>query len=56
MNGKQIAVLLTIISTAAILLNYESATKISEFESWKATHAISFASEFENTYREKIFL
>ncbi len=56
MNGKQIAVLLTIISAAAILLNYESTTKVSEFESWKVTHGISFASEFENTYRERIFL
>jgi C1A family cysteine protease len=56
MNGKQLAVILAIIGAAAVLLNHQSTSKPSEFEAWKAKHGISFASEFENTYRERIFL
>lgn len=56
MNGKQLAVILAIIGAATVLLNHQSTSKPSDFESWKAKHGISFASEFENTYRERIFL
>ena len=56
MNGKQLAVILAIIGAASVLLNYQNASPVSEFESWKATHGVNFASQFENAYREKIFL
>jgi C1A family cysteine protease len=56
MNGKQLAVLLAIIGAATVLLNFETTSKVSEFEAWKATHSIKYASEFENAYRERIFL
>lgn len=56
MNGKQLAVVLAIIGAAAVLLNHQSTAKPTEFEAWKAKHGISFASEFENAYRERIFL
>ena len=44
MNGKQLAVILAIIGAASVLLNYQAASPISEFESWKATHGIHYAS------------
>jgi len=44
MNGKQLAVILAIVGAASVLLNYHAASPISEFESWKATHGISYAS------------
>lgn len=56
MNGKQLAVLLAVIGAAAVLLNVNNASTASEFESWKGKHGIKFASEFENAYRERIFL
>lgn len=56
MNGKQLAVLLAIIGAAAVLLNNQTASPVSEFESWKSTHGVKFSSEFENAYRERIFL
>jgi C1A family cysteine protease len=56
MNGKQLAVLLAVIGAAAVLLNVNNSSNASEFESWKSKHGIKFASEFENAYRERIFL
>ena len=56
MNGKQLAVILAFIGAAAVLLGHHSAAKPSEFESWKAKHSINFPNEFENAYREKVFL
>lgn len=56
MNGKQLAVLIAVIGAAAVLLNVQQSSTISEFESWKARHSIKYASEFENAYRERIFL
>lgn len=55
MNGKQLAVLLAVIGAAAVLLNVNNISTVSEFESWKGKHGIKFASEFENAYRERIF-
>jgi cathepsin L len=46
---------LALIGAAAILLNHQQSTP-SPFESWKTTHSISFTSEVENAYRERIFL
>jgi len=56
MNGKQIAVLLALVGVASILYGYQSTSGVSEFEAWKSTFGVKFASEFENTYRERIFL
>jgi hypothetical protein len=56
MNGQQLAVLLALIGAATVLLGYQSTSTISEFEAWKSTHGFHFASEFENTYRERIFM
>ena len=56
MNGKQLAVILAFIGAAAVLLGHHSAAKPSEFESWKVKHGINFPNEFENAYREKVFL
>jgi C1A family cysteine protease len=56
MNGKQLAVLLAVIGAAAVLLNVQNASPVSEFEAWKSKHAVKYASEFENAYRERIFL
>jgi C1A family cysteine protease len=56
MNGKQLAVLLAVIGAAAVLLNVQQTSTVSEFESWKSKHSIKYSSEFENAYRERIFL
>ena len=56
MNGKQLAVLLAFISAAALLLNTQTSSKVSEFDAWKARHGIVYTSTFENTYRERVFL
>jgi C1A family cysteine protease len=56
MNGKQLALLLAVIGAAAVLLNVQNASPVSEFEAWKSKHAVKYASEFENAYRERIFL
>jgi C1A family cysteine protease len=56
MNGKQIAVLIALIGAAAVLLGHQQASQVSSFESWKARHGISFSNQFENAYREKVFL
>ena len=55
MNGKQLAVLLAFIGAAAVLLQHNQA-QVSEFGAWKAKHSISFASEVEDLYREKVFM
>lgn len=56
MNGKQLAVLIAVIGAAAVLLNVQQSSTVSEFESWKSKHSIKYASEFENAYRERIFI
>lgn len=56
MNGKQLAVLVAFIGAAALLLSQQSGSKVSHFESWKAAHGIEYASQFENAYRERVFL
>jgi C1A family cysteine protease len=56
MNGKQLAVLIAVIGAAAVLLNVQQSSTVSEFESWKGKHGVKYASEFENAYRERIFL
>jgi C1A family cysteine protease len=56
MSGRQIAVLIALIGAAAVLLGHQQASQVSSFESWKARHGISFSNQFENAYREKVFL
>ena len=56
MNGKELAVLLTFIAAAGLIFSQQQHSKASDFETWKTQHGISFASQIENVYREKIFL
>jgi C1A family cysteine protease len=56
MNGKQLALILALIGAATLLIGQQHAPKTPEFESWKAKHSITFSSEMENAYRERIFL
>ena len=56
MNGKQLAVLIAFIGAAALLLSQQQGSKVSQFESWKARHSVEYASQFENAYRERVFL
>jgi hypothetical protein len=56
MNAQQIAALLAIIGAASILLGYQSTSEISEFEAWQHKFGMKFSSEFERTYRERVFL
>ena len=56
MNGKQLAVILAFIGAAAVLLGHQQTPAVSEFEAWKAKHSITYSSQFENAYRERVFL
>ena len=56
MNGKQLAVLIAFIGAAALILSQNQGSKVSQFDSWKAQHGINYASQFENAYRERVFL
>jgi len=56
MNGKQLAVLIAFIGAAALLLSQNQGSKVSPFDSWKSQHGVVYASQFENTYRERVFL
>ena len=56
MNGKQLAVLIAFIGAATLLLSQQQGSKVSHFESWKARHGVEYASQFENAYRERVFL
>jgi C1A family cysteine protease len=55
METKSVALLLALLGAATIFLAQQTPSKRSVFESWKAKHTISFASETENIYREKVF-
>lgn len=57
MDSKQIALLLAVISVASVIFTQvDMKPEASPFEQWKATHKVTFESEFENTYRERLFL
>lgn len=43
MDSKQVALLLAVISVASVLFTqFDLKPEVSEFESWKAKHGISF--------------
>ena len=48
-------VILAFVGAAALLLGQHQ-TQPSEFDAWKAKHGISYPSQFENAYRERVFL
>lgn len=56
MNGKQLALVLAFVAATAVLLGQHQTSHVSEFEAWKTKHGITFESEIENVYREKVFL
>ena len=56
MNGKQLTALVVFIGALALILSQTQGSKTSEFEAWKVKYGISYSSQFENAYREKIFL
>ena len=56
MNGKQLALIVALIGAVSLLIGQQKPIKTPEFESWKAQHGISFSSEVEAAYRERIFL
>ena len=57
MNGKQIAILLAIVSAAAVLFTQvQPQSETMDFQSWKSAYGVKYESMFEESYREKIFL
>ena len=57
MDSKTLALLLAIISTAAVLFGHtQTQPELTEFQSWKTKFGVSYDSMFEDAYREKIFL
>ena len=52
MDSKQVALLLAVITAASVIFTQvDLKPQVSEFESWKSQHGISFESAFENSYR-----
>ena len=56
MNDKQLLVFIAFLATTALILSNQDNSKLSQFETWKAKHGVSFHNQFENAYRERIFL
>ena len=57
MDGKQIAVLLAIVSAAALLFTQiQPQAEGLDFQSWKSAYGVKYESMFEESYREKVFL
>lgn len=57
MTGKQIAVLLAVFGAMSVLFSELNKTsKVSEFEEWKAKFGVHFETQFEEVYRERVFL
>jgi C1A family cysteine protease len=56
MPQKTIIVVVSLLFVAALFLGQQHKGHSSEFEVWKAKYGISFATDMENAYREKIFL
>ena len=57
MNTKLIAVLLAVLGSVSVIYNQtQTNSDLSEFESWKQKFGIKYESEFEDLYRERIFL
>lgn len=57
MDGKQIAVLLAIVSAAALLFTQvQPQAEGTDFQTWKSTYGVKYESMFEESYREKVFL
>ncbi len=42
----QFILLLTVVSTAALLFNVNNIPEVSEFDEWKKTHQIQYQTEF----------
>ena len=55
MSTKPIAILLALVGAATLFLAQQQPSKRSVYESWKANHTISFSSQTEEIYREKVF-
>lgn len=56
MDGKQIALLLALVSAAALLFTQVPQPEGTDFQTWKSTHGVKYDSMFEESYREKVFL
>lgn len=56
MDSKHLALLLAVLTAASVLFTQVDKASTSDFEAWKAQHSIKFETEFENSYRERIFL
>ena len=57
MDGKQIAVLLAVVSAAALLFTQvQPQVEGTDFQTWKSTYGVKYESMFEESYREKVFL
>jgi cathepsin L len=56
MNSKPLKVVIALLLVASLLVSYHNTPNPFEFQTWKDQFAVKFTSEFENTYRERIFL
>ena len=57
MNGKALAALLAILGLLAAMIGQtQTQSEVSDFASWKAKFNMKFDSQFEEAYRERIFL
>lgn len=57
MDAKTIAFLLAIMGAVSVLYNQaKPEPTLTQFQTWKSKYSVKFDSQFEETYRERIFL
>lgn len=55
-RAEQLAILITIIGAATLLLSQQQTSKPTEFEAWKENFGVKYSSQYEELYRERVFL
>ena len=56
MRGRALIIVFAAIAVFGILYGQEGTSSSSEFESWKGKYGVVYSSEFENAYRERVFI
>ncbi len=57
MDAKTIAFLLAIMGAVSVLYNQaKPEPTLTQFQTWKSKYSVKFDSQFEEAYRERIFL
>ena len=56
MDTKLIAIIIALLGSLSVIYNQTQASDLSEFQAWKLKFGIKYESQFEELYRERVFL